>query len=39
MTPLSLVPEQGKHVGMTYADLVQAIVDEALKDRKDKDAK
>lgn len=39
MTPLSLVPEQGKHVGMTYADLVQAIVDEALKDRKDRDAK
>jgi D-alanine-D-alanine ligase len=32
MTPLSLVPEQGRHVGMDYADLVQAIVDEALKD-------
>jgi D-alanine-D-alanine ligase len=32
MTPLSLVPEQGRHVGMTYADLVQAIVDEALAD-------
>jgi D-alanine-D-alanine ligase len=32
MTPLSLVPEQGRHVGMDYAELVQAIVDEALKD-------
>ncbi|MES2498262.1 MAG: D-alanine--D-alanine ligase [Pseudomonadota bacterium] len=30
MTPLSLVPEQAKHAGMTYADLVQAIIDEAL---------
>lgn len=30
MTPLSLVPEQAKQIGMTYADLVQAIVDEAL---------
>lgn len=30
MTPLSLVPEQARHVGMSYADLVQAIVDEAL---------
>ncbi|WP_347270041.1 D-alanine--D-alanine ligase [Rhizorhabdus histidinilytica] len=30
MTPLSLVPEQARHVGLTYADLVQAIVDEAL---------
>jgi D-alanine-D-alanine ligase len=32
MTPLSLVPEQAKHVGMSYPDLVQAIVDEALAD-------
>jgi D-alanine-D-alanine ligase len=32
MTPLSLVPEQGRHVGMDYAELVQAIVDEAVKD-------
>ena len=32
MTPLSLVPEQARHVGMSYAELVQAIVDEALKD-------
>jgi len=33
MTPLSLVPEQARHVGMSYADLVQAIVDEALVER------
>jgi len=33
MTPLSLVPEQARHVGMTYADLVQTIVDEALARR------
>jgi D-alanine-D-alanine ligase len=32
MTPFSLVPEQAKHIGMAYADLVQAIVDEALKE-------
>ncbi|SFP73634.1 D-alanine--D-alanine ligase [Sphingomonas rubra] len=32
MTPLSLVPEQARHIGMSYAELVQAIVDEALKD-------
>jgi D-alanine-D-alanine ligase len=30
MTPLSLVPEQAKYVGMSYADLVQRIVEEAL---------
>ena len=30
MTPLSLVPEQGKYRGMTYAELVQRIVEEAL---------
>ncbi|MDF0489110.1 D-alanine--D-alanine ligase [Sphingomonas sp. H39-1-10] len=30
MTPLSLVPEQARHIGMSYADLVEAIVDEAL---------
>jgi D-alanine-D-alanine ligase len=30
MTPLSLVPEQARHCGMTYDQLVQAIVDEAL---------
>jgi len=32
MTPLSLVPEQAKHLGMSYAQLVQAIVDEAMAD-------
>ena len=32
MTPLSLVPEQAKHCGMSYADLVEAIVAEALRD-------
>ena len=31
MTALSLVPEQARHCGMSYPDLVQAIVDEALK--------
>jgi D-alanine-D-alanine ligase len=30
MTPLSLVPEQAKMLGMSYAQLVQAIVDEAM---------
>ena len=30
MTPLSLVPEQARYVGMTYADLVQAIIEEAI---------
>jgi D-alanine-D-alanine ligase len=33
MTPLSLVPEQAKKLGMSYPELVQAIVDEALKDK------
>ncbi len=32
MTPLSLVPEQARHCGMDYADLVEAIIDEALAD-------
>ena len=32
MTPLSLVPEQARHCGIDYADLVQRIVDEAMKD-------
>ena len=31
MTPLSLVPEQAKLVGMSYGGLVQTIIDEALK--------
>ncbi|KQN92947.1 D-alanine--D-alanine ligase [Sphingomonas sp. Leaf231] len=30
MTPLSLVPEQARHTGMSYPELVQAIVDEAV---------
>ena len=32
MTPLSLVPEQAKALGMDYPDLVEAIIAEALKD-------
>lgn len=34
MTPLSLVPEQARHCGMDYADLVEAIVSSALPDAK-----
>lgn len=30
MTPLSLVPEQARLIGMRYEDLVQAIIDDAL---------
>ncbi len=33
MTPLSLVPEQGKACGMDYADLVEAIIADALQGR------
>jgi D-alanine-D-alanine ligase len=36
MTPLSLVPEQARHLGMDYASLVEAIVAEALDDAKAK---
>jgi D-alanine-D-alanine ligase len=36
MTPLSLVPEQARHNGMSYPALVQAIVDEALKAAEEK---
>ncbi|MCY1672327.1 D-alanine--D-alanine ligase [Novosphingobium sp. SL115] len=32
MTPLSLVPEQARALGMDYADLVEAIIAEALQD-------
>jgi len=32
MTPLSLVPEQAKYCGMTYAELVQWLVDDALRE-------
>ena len=35
MTPLSLVPEQARHCGMEYADLVEAIVADALGARGD----
>ena len=34
MTPLSLVPEQARALGMDYADLVEAIIAEALHDTK-----
>lgn len=34
MTPLSLVPEQAKHVGISYAQLVDILVREALKGEK-----
>ncbi|HQS69216.1 MAG: D-alanine--D-alanine ligase [Novosphingobium sp. 28-62-57] len=34
MTPLSLVPEQAKALGMDYPDLVEAIIAEALQDAK-----
>jgi D-alanine-D-alanine ligase len=34
MTPLSLVPEQAKACGMDYAELVEAIIAEALADAK-----
>jgi D-alanine-D-alanine ligase len=33
MTPLSLVPEQAKHCGMSYEDLVEAIIAEAIRDK------
>lgn len=33
MTPLSLVPEQARHCGMSYEDLVEAIVASALAGR------
>jgi D-alanine-D-alanine ligase len=36
MTPLSLVPEQARHLGMDYADLVEAIIEEALADHPDR---
>ena len=32
MTPLSLVPEQARYLGMDYASLVEAIIAEALSD-------
>ena len=30
MTPLSLVPEQARHCGIEYADLVEIILEDAL---------
>ena len=33
MTPLSLVPEQAKYCGMSYEDLVETIIADALADR------
>ena len=32
MTPLSLVPEQAKHKGITYGELVERIIAEALQE-------
>ncbi|WP_288935270.1 D-alanine--D-alanine ligase [uncultured Sphingomonas sp.] len=37
MTPLSLVPEQARHIGMSYEQLVQAMVEEALADARGRD--
>ena len=36
MTPLSLVPEQARHLGISYGDLVEAIIAEALSAREAK---
>jgi D-alanine-D-alanine ligase len=36
MTPLSLVPEQAQYVGISYAQLVQLLIDDALKRHADK---
>lgn len=38
MTPLSLVPEQARHIGMDYATLVEAIVADALGARAEAEA-
>ncbi len=38
MTPLSLVPEQARHVGLEYPDLVEAIIAEALSDARPREA-
>jgi len=37
MTPLSLVPEQARHVGMSYEDLVETIIADALSHSGGKD--
>jgi D-alanine-D-alanine ligase len=31
MTPLSLVPEQARHLGISYGELVETIIADALK--------
>ena len=33
MTPLSLVPEQAKHLGISYGELVEMIIADALKEK------
>jgi len=38
MTPLSLVPEQARHIGLDYPDLVEAIIAEALADAQAREA-
>ena len=38
MTPLSLVPEQARHCGISYGELVEAIIAEALADAQAKEA-
>jgi len=39
MTPLSLVPEQARHAGMEYGDLVEAIIVEALAEKRGQEGK
>jgi D-alanine-D-alanine ligase len=39
MTPLSLVPEQARHMGLDYADLVEAIIADALADARSTESK
>lgn len=33
MTPLSLVPEQARHLGIEYGELVEMIIADALADK------
>jgi len=37
MTPLSLVPEQAKYIGMEYGELVETIIAAALSEREARD--
>ncbi len=37
MTPLSLVPEQAKHAGIEYGELVETIIEAALRDQSSRD--